>query len=176
MKSFTCTTFCQFGKFTPLPTSLALHLPPFSFVSVAKATLSVPFFFPWRTHLARRFSLLVLPSSQRWELPYRRFFAPFCAFFLQRLIFPSNRRTSHAAQNPAILLLTPRFPNQHLSQSLFRRCSFYPHSPSSPCWIYISKSNNTNLYRRTGSFTCPLSIYFGAVKPSLPFLRFLSLG
>jgi hypothetical protein len=61
---------------------------------------------------------------------------------------------------------------------LFRPLFPSPHSPTSRSWVYISKPNNTNLYRRPRHFTCPLPFpsCFSALKPSLPVLRFLSLG
>jgi hypothetical protein len=51
----------------------------------------------------------------------------------------------------------------------------FPHSPPSRRWVYTSEPTNLNLYRRSRHFTCPLFLSrFGAVKPSLPFLRSLS--
>ena len=66
-------------------------------------------------------------SSQRLNLPVSLVSSPFYAFFLQRLAFPSNRRTSHAAQKPAVLPLTPSSKPTPFIKACSARC-FFPHA------------------------------------------------
>ena len=65
-------------------------------------------------------------SSQRLNLPVSLVSSPFYAFFLQRLAFPSNRRTSHAAQKPAVLPLTPSSQSALFIKACSARCFLPP--------------------------------------------------
>ena len=72
------------------------------------------------------------------------------------------------------------FPTSTVHESLFRPLFLSPHSPTPRSWVHISDPDNLNLYRRSRHFTClflfRFRFCFGAVKPPLSFLRFLSLG
>ena len=103
-------------------------------------------------------------------------FPPFYAFSLQRLAFPFNRRTSHAAETRCPFSNT-EFPTSTVHKSLFRPLFLSPHSPPSRSWVYASEPDNLNLYRRSGHLTCPLSIPLWRRKAIFTVSSFpLSLG
>ena len=120
-----------------------------SFLYISKLNLSVPVPVE-RLHSRIRASPLVAFSfpfylpSQRLPLWHRQFIPSFYTFFLQRLAFPFNRRTSNVAQKPTILPLTPSSP----SSTFHNACSAAVSFPSILLLLDIgftfSEPNNTN--------------------------------
>jgi hypothetical protein len=141
---------------------------------VAKAIYSASVLLLWRIRRFRHLSFSFYFHLSDLTFRYRSFLLLFYAFFPQRLAFTSNRCTSHAAQKPDALLLTPSSRPALFIKTCSARCFLSPPLSSFSMLGLPSEPDNLNLYRRSGHLTCPLSIPFSAVKPSLPFLRFLS--
>src|SRR5271155_114333 len=88
---------------------------------VAKVIYSVSVLFVTRT--SRRFTFWHLSDSKTFT---SLILLPFLDFFFQRLVFLANRRTSHAAQKPAVLPLTPSSQPALFIKACSARCFFPP--------------------------------------------------
>jgi hypothetical protein len=144
--------------------AVALHLPPLA--AVAKVISSeVSVLFSFRGEHIPPFYFSSQPSG---IARFLRFLPP-AAWHL----FKSTYKLCNSEnRNPSV---NTEFPKKHLTQkACSNRCFFPPTLFLLEVGFTLANPTRPILCQRSGHFTCRFLFRFGAVKPSLQFLRFLS--
>jgi hypothetical protein len=142
------------GRQTPplLPLSTLWHFPYQLLSAVAKVTSSV-FCSSFRGEHISPFYF----SSQRLNLPVSLVSPPFTPS-PPSVGIPFQSTYKQCCSETGCPSSNTEFQTSTIHKSLFRPLFLSPHSPLSPCWVYISEPDNLNLYRRSRHFTCLLSL------------------